>query len=79
MPAMSPRPQPAGYDLAVIIEAVHDMSQPVDVLASIRRMLGPDGVALIADEKTEDAFTAPAGDAERLTTASASYLCCRPP
>ena len=54
------------YDLAVIIEAVHDMTQPVGVLASLRRMLRPDGVALIADEKTEDAFTAPAGDAERL-------------
>jgi 2-polyprenyl-3-methyl-5-hydroxy-6-metoxy-1,4-benzoquinol methylase len=54
------------YDLAVIIEAVHDMTRPVDVLASVRRMLRPDGVALIADEKTEDAFTAPAGDAERL-------------
>ena len=54
------------YDLAVIIEAVHDMTQPAGVLASIRRMLRPDGVALIADEKTEDAFTAPASQAERL-------------
>lgn len=54
------------YDLAVIIEAVHDMTRPADVLASVRRMLRPDGVALIADEKTEDTFTAPAGDAERL-------------
>jgi 2-polyprenyl-3-methyl-5-hydroxy-6-metoxy-1,4-benzoquinol methylase len=54
------------YDLAVIIEAVHDMTQPVGVLASVRRMLRPDGVALIADEKTEDTFTAPASPAERL-------------
>jgi 2-polyprenyl-3-methyl-5-hydroxy-6-metoxy-1,4-benzoquinol methylase len=54
------------YDLVVVIEAVHDMTQPVAVLGSIRRMLRPDGIALIADEKTEDAFTAPAGDAERL-------------
>ncbi|MEA2629799.1 MAG: hypothetical protein QOE66_18 [Chloroflexota bacterium] len=54
------------YDLAVIIEAVHDMTQPAEVLASVRQMLRPGGVALIADEKTEDTFTAPAGDAERL-------------
>jgi len=54
------------YDLAVIIEALHDMSQPVRVLASVRRMLGPDGVALIADEKTEDSFTAPASEMERI-------------
>ncbi len=53
------------YDLAVIIEAVHDMSQPVGVLASVRRMLKPDGVLLVADEKTEDAFTAPGSETER--------------
>jgi 2-polyprenyl-3-methyl-5-hydroxy-6-metoxy-1,4-benzoquinol methylase len=57
--------EPGGYDLAVVIEAIHDMTQPVDVLSSIRRMLHTDGVALIADEKTEDAFTAPGSDSER--------------
>ena len=63
------------YDLAVIIEAVHDMTQPVGVLASLRRMLRPDGVALIADEKTEDTFTAPAGDAERLYYGFSTLTC----
>ena len=57
--------QADAYDLAVVIEAIHDMTQPVGVLASIRRMLRPDGVALIADEKTEDAFAAPASETER--------------
>jgi 2-polyprenyl-3-methyl-5-hydroxy-6-metoxy-1,4-benzoquinol methylase len=65
------------YDLAVVIEAIHDMTQPTGVLASIRRMLRPDGVALIADEKTEDAFTAPAGEAERFFYAF-SILTCLP-
>ena len=54
------------YDLAVIIEAIHDLSRPVEVLAAMRRMLRPGGIALVADEKTEDTFTAPAGDTERL-------------
>ena len=54
------------YDLAVIIEAIHDLSRPVEVLAAMRRMLRPGGSVLVADEKTEDAFTAPAGEAERL-------------
>jgi 2-polyprenyl-3-methyl-5-hydroxy-6-metoxy-1,4-benzoquinol methylase len=54
------------YDVAVIIEAVHDMSQPVAVLSDLRRMLRPGGVALIADEKTADVFTAPAGEMERM-------------
>ena len=41
------------------------MTQPVEVLASIRGMLRADGNALIAEEKTEDAFTAPASETER--------------
>ena len=63
------------YELAVVIEAVHDMAQPVSVLSSIRRMLRPDGVALIADEKTEDVFTAPAGEAERLYYGFSIFTC----
>ena len=54
------------YDLVVIVEAVHDLSRPVEVLTAVRRMLRPGGSVLIADERTEDAFTAPAGDLERL-------------
>ncbi|GAC1666828.1 MAG: class I SAM-dependent methyltransferase [Candidatus Limnocylindrales bacterium] len=60
-------PAAAGrYDLAVVIEAIHDMSRPVEVLAAIRGMLAPGGVALIADERTEDAFTAPGSEMERI-------------
>ena len=60
-------PTAAGqYDVAVVIEAIHDLAQPVPVLAAIRAMLRPDGVLLVADEKTEDVFTAPGSDAERL-------------
>ena len=47
------------YDLAVIVEAVHDLARPVEVLAAMRRSLGPGGSAIVADEKTADAFTAP--------------------
>jgi 2-polyprenyl-3-methyl-5-hydroxy-6-metoxy-1,4-benzoquinol methylase len=63
------------YDLAVIIEAVHDMTQPVGVLASVRRMLRPQGVALIADEKTADTFTAPADDVERSFYGFSIFTC----
>jgi 2-polyprenyl-3-methyl-5-hydroxy-6-metoxy-1,4-benzoquinol methylase len=55
-----------GYDLVVIIEAVHDMSRPVEALSAVRRMLLADGIALIVDEKNEDAFTAPAPEGERI-------------
>ena len=69
-------PAAAGqYDLAVIVEAVHDLSRPVDVLSAIRRMLRRDGIALVADEKTEDAFTAPASEIERMLYGFSLFTC----
>jgi 2-polyprenyl-3-methyl-5-hydroxy-6-metoxy-1,4-benzoquinol methylase len=69
-------PAAAGkYDLVVVIEAIHDLSRPVDVLAAIRTMLKPDGTALIADEKTEDAFTAPASETERMYYGFSVFTC----
>jgi hypothetical protein len=38
-------------------------------------MLRPDGVALIADEKTADAFTAPADDSERMHYGFSIFTC----
>ncbi len=63
------------YDVAVVVEAIHDLSRPVEVLAAIRAMLNPDGVALIADEKTEDVFTAPGSETERLFYGYSLYVC----
>jgi 2-polyprenyl-3-methyl-5-hydroxy-6-metoxy-1,4-benzoquinol methylase len=63
------------YDLAVIIEAIHDLSRPVEVLAAMRRMLRHGGIALVADEKTEDTFTAPASDVERLYYGFSLFTC----
>jgi SAM-dependent methyltransferase len=54
------------FDLVTIFEALHDMPRPVDVLRTIRGMLADGGSVLIGDERTEDSFTAPAGDLERL-------------
>ena len=65
------------YDLAVVVEAIHDLSRPVEVLDSIRRMLNPGGALIVADERTEDAFAAPASDIERLFYGF-SVLCCLP-
>jgi 2-polyprenyl-3-methyl-5-hydroxy-6-metoxy-1,4-benzoquinol methylase len=71
-------PKAAGrYDLAVMIEALHDVSKPVEVLEAMRGMLAPGGTAIIADEKTADAFTAPADLTERLFYGF-SITCCLP-
>ena len=69
-------PAAAGqYDLAVVIEAIHDLSQPVEVLAAIRAMLKPDGIALIADERTADTFTAPGDELERIFYGFSLFTC----
>jgi 2-polyprenyl-3-methyl-5-hydroxy-6-metoxy-1,4-benzoquinol methylase len=65
------------YDLATVVESIHDMSQPVAVLGAIRNMLKPGGTLIVADERTEDAFTAPASETERFFYAY-SVLCCLP-
>jgi 2-polyprenyl-3-methyl-5-hydroxy-6-metoxy-1,4-benzoquinol methylase len=69
-------PAAAGqYDLVVVIEAIHDLNQPVEVLGAIRAMLRPGGSALIADERTEDAFTAPGSETERIYYGFSLFTC----
>ena len=63
------------YDLITIFEALHDMSYPVSVLQAAREALSDDGVVLIADERTEDEFTAPAGELERLYYGFSLFHC----
>jgi 2-polyprenyl-3-methyl-5-hydroxy-6-metoxy-1,4-benzoquinol methylase len=63
------------YDLVTIFEALHDMSYPVDVLRAARGLLGDGGVMFIGDERTEDAFTAPASEVERLFYGFSVFHC----
>jgi 2-polyprenyl-3-methyl-5-hydroxy-6-metoxy-1,4-benzoquinol methylase len=63
------------YDLVTIFEALHDMSYPVDVLGAARGLLIDDGLMFIGDERTEDAFTAPAGEVERLFYGFSVFHC----
>jgi 2-polyprenyl-3-methyl-5-hydroxy-6-metoxy-1,4-benzoquinol methylase len=53
------------FDLVTIFEGLHDMSRPADALRAARGMLAPSGSVLIAEERVEDEFTAPASDLER--------------
>jgi SAM-dependent methyltransferase len=54
------------YDLVTMFESLHDMSYPVNVLRAVRGMLAEGGSLIVGDERTEEAFTAPAGEIERL-------------
>jgi 2-polyprenyl-3-methyl-5-hydroxy-6-metoxy-1,4-benzoquinol methylase len=69
-------PELAGrYDLVTIFEALHDMSYPVEVLKAAHGLLADDGVVFIGDERTEDAFTAPAREVERLLYGYSVFHC----
>ena len=54
------------FDLVLVLEALHDMSRPVEALRSIRRALAPGGSVIVADENVGEHFHAPAGELERL-------------
>jgi 2-polyprenyl-3-methyl-5-hydroxy-6-metoxy-1,4-benzoquinol methylase len=63
------------YDLVTILEALHDMSRPVDALRAARGMLREPGCVIVADESVEDAFTAPASIEERYHYAWSVVAC----
>jgi SAM-dependent methyltransferase len=68
---------PGAYDLVTAFECIHDMPDPVTVLAAMRRLAGPDGMVLVMDENVAETFTAPGGDVEQLMYGW-SITCCLP-
>lgn len=65
------------YDLVTAFECVHDLSQPVEVLRTARRLLDEGGTMLIVDERVAETFTAPGDQVERLFYGF-SIFCCLP-
>lgn len=63
------------FDLAMILEAVHDLSRPTDVLGSVRGLLAPGGALLVADERVADTFVAPGDEVERLMYGYSILFC----
>ncbi len=53
------------FDAAIIIEAVHDMANPVPVLSAVREALADGGSLIVVDEKVAETFAAPGDDIER--------------
>lgn len=69
-------PKLAGqYDLVTMFEALHDMSQPIEVLKTARKLAGDRGTVLVIDERTDDEFAAPAGDLDRLFYGFSILVC----
>lgn len=63
------------YDLVTVFEAIHDMANPVGALTAIRRIVRPGGAVVIADERVQETFTAPADDVERFMYVSSVLFC----
>ncbi len=70
---------PAGaagsYDVVTALECVHDMPDPVGVLATMRALLVPGGTVLVMDEKVPEQFTGPGDPVEQLMYGISLLVC----
>lgn len=53
------------YDLVTAFETIHDMSDPVGALRTMRGLVKDGGTVVIADEKVAEEFAAPGDEKER--------------
>jgi SAM-dependent methyltransferase len=63
------------YDLVAAFECIHDLPRPVEVLAGMKRMLAPDGVCIVMDERVADRLVTPADEVERLMYGYSLLVC----
>jgi len=59
-------PGEGDYDLVMATEVIHDLADPIDVLAAMRRLAGETGSVLIIDENAAETFEAPGDEVQRL-------------
>ncbi|MEO1061903.1 MAG: class I SAM-dependent methyltransferase [Actinomycetota bacterium] len=70
-------PAAGQYDLVTAFECIHDMPDPVGVLATMRQLVKPGGTVIVMDERVGDTFAGPADEVERIFYGF-SLLCCLP-
>lgn len=63
------------FDAAFAFECLHDMPQPVPVLAAMRRAVGDEGPVVIMDEAVADRLTAPGDEVDRLMYGFSLLVC----
>ena len=66
------------YDLVMALECVHDMSDPVSVLRSMKELAGNDGTVMVMDEKVQPHFTGDSSDVMEQLFYGFSLICCLP-
>jgi 2-polyprenyl-3-methyl-5-hydroxy-6-metoxy-1,4-benzoquinol methylase len=65
------------YDLALALECIHDLPDPVGVLTAMRKMVEPGGDVIVMDERVGDVFTGESDPVEQMFYGF-SLLCCLP-
>jgi 2-polyprenyl-3-methyl-5-hydroxy-6-metoxy-1,4-benzoquinol methylase len=63
------------YDVVLAFECIHDLPDPVSVLASMRELAGDGGAVVVMDERVAETFAAPGNEVERLMYGY-SLVCC---
>ena len=63
------------YALVTAFECVHDMSDPVSVLSTMRSLAAPDGTVFVMDERVADAFSPGAGPVEEFMYGYSVFHC----
>ncbi len=67
--------RPDGYNLVAAFECIHDMSDPVAVLAEMRELVGDEGAVMVMDERVQDTFTGEEDPNERLFYGYSTLIC----
>jgi SAM-dependent methyltransferase len=68
-------PEKGVFDAAFAFECVHDMANPVEVLAAVRDAVRPGGLVVVMDEAVGESFSAPGDDVERLMYGFSTLIC----
>ncbi|MBA3369341.1 MAG: class I SAM-dependent methyltransferase [Geodermatophilaceae bacterium] len=63
------------YDVVTAFECIHDLANPVDVLATMRRLVKPDGQVIVMDERVAERFPGRGDDIERLMYGFSLFVC----
>jgi SAM-dependent methyltransferase len=67
--------RPGDYDLVTAFECVHDMADPVSVLAEMRELAGADGAVVVMDERVGEQFTGAEDPVEQLFYGFSTLVC----
>ncbi len=63
------------YDLAVAIECIHDMSNPVAALRALRGLVDDNGTVFVVDQRVAETFAPPGDDGERSNYGYSVFHC----